>query len=234
MIMPIDDTKDSTCLKHTEILLKVLNENSKNLDRFEALKKSYEFLDISLKRKSKSVDPDIYRILNFIQFASLCSNDLNIAAYEVSNPKLYSLEWEIVKLFHTKILALVLFEIFEDFIRLIPNPMYKVVSKFDIKNEYGTQLKALHAELSEMRKEDYEYLKNIRNKISAHKEDDASVQIKIIKGIDTVRVTTTEFKLRTWLNRVLKILHPILLNFHNKIIQDSGLKARKLIKQTGK
>ena len=226
--MPVDDTKDLTYLKHTEMLLKVLNENSKNIDRFEALKKSYEFLATSLKRKSESVDPDIYRILNFIQFASLSSNDLNIAAYEVSNPKLYSLEWEIVKLFHTKILALVLFEIFEDFIRLIPNPMYKIVSKFDVKNEYSTQLKALHAELSEMRKKDYEYLKTIRNKISAHKEDDASVQIGIIKGIDTIRVVKIEGRLRDWLTRVLKILHPILLNFHNKIIQDSGLDVRKL------
>ncbi|MGB7293333.1 MAG: hypothetical protein WBD99_14255 [Thermodesulfobacteriota bacterium] len=187
---------------------------------------------MSLKKISKKgIDPDIYRLLNFIQFATPYSNDLNIATYEVSDPKLYNLEWEILKLFHTKILVLIIFEMLEDFAGLLPKPMYQVVKKFDVKGEFDKQLKELHSELNEIRKKDYEYLKNIRNKISAHKHKDASQQISIIRGIDTIRVVNVADKLRDWLTRVLKLLPPILFQFHNGTLQELGFGAKMLKKK---
>lgn len=215
--------------QYEKLLHKILSQNEENISNFESIKKSYELLDRVLKRNSHDgIDINIFKLLNLIQFATLCSDDLNIATYEVSNPKLYSLKWEKFKRFHTKILALMIFEMLDDFIRLLPNPMYKILEDIDPSGNYINDAKGLHKELVEIKKDDYEYLRGIRNNIAAHKEKDASMQIVIINGIDTVKIIKISDRLKLWLNKVSAILAPVLRDLHNKIIVDAKLKLNKI------
>ena len=158
----------------------------------------------------------------------LCSDDLNIAVYEVLNERNYEKKWDKHKIYHTKILALLLYETFNDFKKLLPNPIYKVVSNLGLSLEHVTRTRELHKSLIKLQREDFSYLKDIRNKIAAHKEDNAHTQIEIIERIDTMRVLNIANSLRSWITKLLELTITILIANHNKIIDDNDLSLNKL------
>jgi hypothetical protein len=138
-------------------------------------------------------------LLNILQFSVLFNHDLRILIADIesdnesSRGRLYA-----------RFLVLIMYEAAEDLQALLGGKLRGILDTWSAPDELLSDRKTLHKRLGQFRADNDLKFGEMRNKLAAHRDHDASEQLMVLDSLDVAAVTQEGYRFITWLTDLHK------------------------------